>query len=189
METEKGVKLINGEAFAPATPGKIKIHLGCGRHKLDGYINMDAMPTNGVDPDMFYVLAADNPLPFEDGSASEILAVHLFEHFTKLQALALLKDWLRVLRGKGRLILEMPDLKKCCENFARDPTNHSLGMAGLYGDQDSGIDFYTHKFGWYPASLEKALYETGFRKIEFKTPQWHGKKRYNRDLRVEAVSP
>jgi predicted SAM-dependent methyltransferase len=166
----------------------MKIHLGCGRHKLEGYVNVDAGPTNDVNPDMVFVLGS-GPLPFKTGSAKEILAVHLFEHFYKWDAMRLLVDWKRILQGGGLLILEMPDLMKCCKNFVQDPNQHTLGMAGLYGDQVSENDFMTHKFGWYPESLQHALQEVGFVDIKFTTPQWHGKKKFVRDMRVEAVSP
>ncbi len=55
----------------------LKLNLGCGRRKLDGYVNIDKSPVFA--PDVVLDLEA-LPWPFETGSVSEILAIHVLEH-------------------------------------------------------------------------------------------------------------
>ena len=54
----------------------MKLNLGCGHDKLEGYINCDISPM--VKPDM--LLDLENKLPFDDNSVDEILTSHVLEH-------------------------------------------------------------------------------------------------------------
>ena len=55
----------------------IKLNLGCGHKKLDGWVNVDSVaachPDQVVDLEKF-------PWPWEDSSASHILMSHVLEH-------------------------------------------------------------------------------------------------------------
>lgn len=56
-----------------------KLHLGCGRNILPGFLNLDVAPLPGVD--IVHDLSnASVPIPLPDDSVTEILASHLLEH-------------------------------------------------------------------------------------------------------------
>jgi SAM-dependent methyltransferase len=57
-----------------------RLHLGCGRSILPGWVNVDAVA--GPDVDVVHDLdaCADRPLPFDDDSVDELLGSHLLEH-------------------------------------------------------------------------------------------------------------
>jgi hypothetical protein len=56
----------------------MKLHLGCGHDKKEGYINCDI--SREVTPDM--VVDLEKKLQFKDNSVNEIVANHVFEHIS-----------------------------------------------------------------------------------------------------------
>src|SRR3954465_10914899 len=119
----------------------MKLNMGCGQRVLPDYTNVDIQiwphnPTTCGDPDIICDLRS---VPLPDGCASEVMAIHVFEHFFLWEAPAVLTEWHRLLRPEGKLVLEMPDLIKCCTNIingiglvdtgGKNP--HALGMWGL----------------------------------------------------------
>ncbi|MGY1423744.1 class I SAM-dependent methyltransferase [Bacillus cereus] len=60
-----------------------KIHLGCGKTILEGWINIDITPLEGVDVVADLNQCGTKPLPFESDSIDEFLASHLLEHIQK----------------------------------------------------------------------------------------------------------
>jgi SAM-dependent methyltransferase len=78
----------------------MKLHIGCDPKKLPGWINVD--PSADVGPDK---VGSWESLPFEDGSADEILAEHVLEHTSDVAKA--LKETHHVLKigGKARIIV------------------------------------------------------------------------------------
>lgn len=168
--------------------GQIKLNIGCGGRKLPGYLGVDAVAERTAAD----IVARADAIDMPDGSVSEIIAIHLFEHFYRFECDAVVKEWKRLLGKGGRLILELPDLKKCCENIlsgrhvqGKDPDQ--LGMWGLFGDPRGGDPFMAHRWGWTPESLTAFLKEHGFIKIKQAPTQFHPAGRAHRDMRIEAV--
>lgn len=56
----------------------IKLHLGCGNDRKEGYLNCDLSPE--VKPDK--IINLEKKLPFKDNSVDEILIYHTLEHIT-----------------------------------------------------------------------------------------------------------
>ena len=86
----------------------MKLHLGCGTKKLEGWINIDSVGT--CQPDLLYDIS--QPLPYGDLTADEILAEDLLEHFDKYLRFVVFYEWARVLKIGGRMTLQVPDFKK-----------------------------------------------------------------------------
>jgi predicted SAM-dependent methyltransferase len=179
------------------TEGKIKLNLGCGHRLMDGYINID-MPNNYIDklknkydkPDF----EADiTNLPYEDNYADEIIAIHVIEHFYYWEVEDVLKEWLRVLKPGGLLVLELPDLLKILYHFNKalsDLEKVKLPLAktlwALYGNDKYKDPNMVHKWAWFDVSLKDTLKKVGFIQTETKEPKYHFKAR---DMRIEAIKP
>lgn len=168
----------------------IKINAGSGRKNFHGYVNVDVQATPGYPaPD---VLADLRKIPLDSGCASELVAIHVFEHFYRWECDDLLDEWRRLLAPSGRLILEMPDVVKCAHNlinsFKGREKNHpdQLSYWGLYGDPRYNDPFMCHRWGWTFATLKPLLEEHGFGEIEEKETLFHSNGRGIRDFRVEA---
>ena len=109
----------------------LKLHLGCGPKLLAGYVNIDAFG----EPDLKHDFT--QPLPFADETVDEVLALHVFEHFYRYDAQRILKDWVRVLKPGGLMVLEMPCLDKIVwllASSAGEKVNQRYTLMGLYGD-------------------------------------------------------
>src|SRR5208283_2288415 len=133
----------------------MKLNLGCGDQKLEGYINCDL---HQEDADMKFDASK---LPFDDNSVDEIAAYHLIEHFNFRQAFDVLREWRRVLKPGGKIILETPDFYNSCKIFveSNDQTkvllyNHFFAWAWLPGQ--------IHYFLYTEQQLAGTLRECGF---------------------------
>jgi len=171
----------------------MKLNVGCGRHVLDGWTNIDIQPSrhSKVPPNILCDLRS---IPLADSCAREVMAIHVFEHFYLWEIPAVITEWKRLLRPRGILILEMPNLVKCCHNIihgigleggGKNP--HAMGLWGLYGDPRDEDPYMHHKWGWSPSTLTTLLTSYGFGKIRETVTQWHRGGRDNRDMRIEAV--
>lgn len=74
----------------------MKIDIGCGKNKRDGFVGVDNDPNCGAD-----VVASALDLPFEDDSAEEVHSSHLVEHFTPEEAKIFFDEIYRVLKIGG----------------------------------------------------------------------------------------
>lgn len=157
----------------------LRLHLGCGKKRLEGYVNID-----GFEPSADLVTDV-RKLPYPDGSVDEILAIHLFEHFEYWETTEILKDWFRVLKPTGKLIMEMPSFDKV-RVLIKHNTSQSVNLAylGLYGAWSDRRPEMTHKWCWIPKKLGEVMAKAGFSEVKIKEPQTHVK---CRDFRIEGT--
>jgi len=91
--------------------GAVKLDLGCGYVKPDGFIGLDdltgagaQLPTEDRAPDMFLDLNSD-PLPFDVDSCSEVRSSHFLEHSNLDHVF---DQVFRVLRPGGTFLFVVP---------------------------------------------------------------------------------
>ncbi|MBI1369152.1 MAG: methyltransferase domain-containing protein [Planctomycetes bacterium] len=179
-----------GFAERGAPDDAVKLHLGCGPDKRDGWVNIDA--NAAFNPDV--VATADDLSHFADASVDAIEACHLFEHLTLDEARAALVEWRRVLKVGGQLMLELPNMQACAAMIGKhaDPRGYDMGTIGLFGyPPDIARDgvWQVHKWGWTPATLEAELRAAGFDRVvsESVTQTWRHAAKLNRDMRLVAT--
>jgi SAM-dependent methyltransferase len=169
----------------------IKLNLGCGDKILTDYINVDvAQERSGKQPDV--ICDVRNLNKFSNDYADEILAVHVIEHFWRWEVVSILKEWVRVLKPNGKLILECPNLKSACEQFLKDPDLYSgPGQEGqrtmwvFYGDPSWTDPLMVHRWGYTPISLAKVMHEAGLRELKQEPALF--KLREPRDMRITGI--
>lgn len=105
--------------------GALRVNLGCGNRYLDGWCNVD-LYAERVDTrqDM-------RTVEFLPGSVAEVLCVHAIEHLTRIDGANLLGRMLRWCAPGGRVVIETPDLSKCCDLL--ESANWPQRVAGLKG--------------------------------------------------------
>lgn len=85
----------------------IKLNLGCQIHYIEGWVNQDIV---GDDPNMKVDLVCDaNKLPYENDTVDFIYAGHLVEHYYPDTLGDAIKEWHRVLKPGGTLVIVTPD--------------------------------------------------------------------------------
>jgi SAM-dependent methyltransferase len=98
----------------------MKLNLGCGHNKLDGFVNVDAAPQCA--PDQVVDLETF-PWPWADNSAEVIVLNHVLEHLgaTPKVFLEVMKELYRVCAPGGRVQIAVPHPRS--DNFLGDPTH------------------------------------------------------------------
>jgi predicted SAM-dependent methyltransferase len=92
-----------------------KLHLGCGKRKVIGFLNADIM---GSDFDMDFGVGV---LPLPSDHFEAIVSQEVIEHLELTEELIpLLRELKRILRVGGELWLSCPDMEKVCANYMKD---------------------------------------------------------------------
>jgi len=90
-------EIIKGEA--------LKLDLGCGNAKPEGYVGLDKEPSPQVD----VVHDLEQGIPYPDNSADEIRANHVLEHLSDKERI--MAEIHRVLKPGGKFVFEVPSTK------------------------------------------------------------------------------
>ena len=170
----------------------IKLHLGCGGMKWRDFVNVDLNPAkegetdssrNGCVADVF---ADMRDLGLPNDSVSEIFTSHTIDHFTRWAAIDMFKDWYRMLKPSGFVIMEAADFRRCVLwLFHPIARKRQLARTQFYGNQWDRIDYETHRYLWSSRELRGELLKLGFRNvvISHKTETHHP----GRDMRITAT--
>jgi predicted SAM-dependent methyltransferase len=96
----------------------LRLNLGCGMNRLDGYLNVD----RHGEPDLRHDLEV-TPWPWPDDSASEILLKHVLEHLGRdpIVYLEIMKELYRVCEDGAAIRIIVPHHRH--DNFFNDPTH------------------------------------------------------------------
>lgn len=161
----------------------MKIELGCGMKKHDGYIGVDIAENADVRHDLRL------PLPFDDNFVDEILVIHVIESFYRWQFPKVLADWYRVLKSGGKISIEFTDLEYSCNmylgHFGIDHIQH--GRWGLHGNQDVEVDpIVLHHYVYERNELIALVKKAGFIMIEIHSQVEH---KESRDFTLKASKP
>ena len=180
-------------ALGDAGERPMRLNLGCGDKILPGYVNVDVVESRaGMKPDVICDL--HDLAPFADASAEEVLAVHVVEHFWRWEIRDVLREWVRVLKPGGRMVIECPNLQSACETFLQDPAQFAREdkegqrtMWVFYGDPKWKDPLMVHRWGYTPASLAALLADVGLAAVRQEPAQF--KLREPRDMRVVGTKP
>ena len=167
----------------PATPQRF-LHIGCGpkrKHQTTRGFNTDAWTElrfdidPAVQPDVIGTMTDMSALG--DESVDAIFSSHNIEHLYPHEVGLALREFLRVLKPAGFLVLTCPDLKSVCALVADDklteaaytsPAGPIAPLDILYGHRPQmarGNLFMAHRCGFTQKVLDATLRTGGFQSV------------------------
>ena len=166
--------------LAERPAGSVRLHLGCGGQKWRDFVNVDLYPYDSQPADrsregcVADVFADMRSLGLSDASVDEIFTSHTLEHFVRWEAIDMLRDWHRMLKSGGSLIIETPSFWRCVLwLFHPRRTRRRVAMNQFYGNQLDRLDFETHRYVWTVRELQQVLAaDVGFRHVEVSHDTW-----------------
>lgn len=154
-----------------------KLHIGCGKGTLAGWVNIDVYPA----PLSMNILWG---LPFADGSVRYIFVSHLLEHlFFPRDVKPFLAELRRVLAPGGIVRIVVPDVEQCIEAYANNdqsffgnrretwtwwpenPTRLEDFLAYAGAGAEPAYLFESHKYGYDFETLSRVLGDAGLDQI------------------------
>jgi len=153
-----------------------RLNLGSGRHYWPNALNVDY-------DDRADLVGSVTKLSLPDDKVDEIYAIHLFEHIHRLEALDALKEWHRILKVGGKLVLELPCLDKICAMIVAGEEKPGLTLFGIFGDVREKSPYMLHRWCYSAKELAALMQEAGFT-VEISDPVFHI---VQRDMRVTGV--
>lgn len=156
-------------------PG-IHLNIGCGARVWDGFTNID-FPGNwsGRKPD---IEADIRSIPLPDDHADSAYAIHVLEHFYRYETDDVLKEWIRVLKPGGKLVIEVPCLDRVIHHFNlamknKEPINYQRTMWRLYGDPIYKVPEMVHRWCFSTNELIAVMRDLGLRDVRAMEPEFH----------------
>jgi len=155
----------------------VKLHLGCGQQYLEGYTNIDfPLSSHSVQQTSVADIHADIlSLHYPANTVEEVRLHHVFEHFTRPVACALLASWSSWLTYGGKIHIEVPDFQMTARAMLRplaSTKRQSVAERHIFGSHEAG--WAVHCEGYTPKSLTRCVNEYGFRLLSIKKNRWRG---------------
>ena len=161
---------------APKVEPGIHLNIGCGDKYWDGFVNIDFKDNwCKIKPD----IACDiRKIDLPDDYADSAYAIHVIEHFHRWEAESVLREWIRVLKPGGKMILELPCLDKIiglANHYIglRKPLDPRMVMFALYGDPIYENPDMMHKWSYTRHEFTKLMMDAGFSQVEYQEPRYH----------------
>jgi hypothetical protein len=144
----------------------MKLHLGCGDIRLEGWTNIDVRTTSGTD------LVEDiSTLPsFQKGCVDSIYACHVLEHFGlnhQPSAQLVLNRWVELLKPTGEIFISVPNLLallKGIEHYQNEMLQTFDLLKAVYGGQEYPTNI--HYGGFTPQYLMSLMTRSGLGQLQ-----------------------
>ena len=154
-----------------------KLHLGCGEIHLEGYLNIDFPPSSHPvqtlsGADYFQDITT---LTFPKESIQEIRLHHVFEHFSRPVAAALISSWWSWLVVDGILHIEVPDFYKCALIIVNPFSAERAKMKALrhiFGSHEA--PWAHHLEGWTKQIITRLLSLFGYTVLDVRRNSYKG---------------
>jgi predicted SAM-dependent methyltransferase len=139
----------------------LKLLIGS-RERHPGWKTLDAV----AGPEVDYVVDCRDLSRFEPHSFEALYASHVLEHIPYAEVQRTLKEWHRVLKPGGKLMVAVPDMNILSQLFAKPEVKGDdkfLVMQMMFGGQSDAYDF--HHVGFDLEILGVHLFNAGFEDI------------------------
>jgi predicted SAM-dependent methyltransferase len=158
----------------------MKLHLGCGKRFIPGFVHIDAVAFKHVD----YVMPIDELKNIQTNSCDLIYACHVVEHFQRNQIELVLKEWHRVLKPGATIRISVPDFRALSEIYL-ETENIDLVLGPICGRQDHQFNIHYNCFDF--SSMKRLLTVCGF--ISIHLYDWRDTEHANIDDYSQAYIP
>lgn len=140
--------------FVPP-PGPLRLHVGSGKARLEGWVNMDIQALPGVD------VVCDVTKGLGYTGAEAVFAEHFLEHLALADAINFLEECHRVLEPGGWLRMSTPNLEWVwVTHYRLDLDDETKRLAALQINR--AFHGWRHQFLWNRHILGEALASCGF---------------------------
>lgn len=117
----------------------MKLNLGCGLNKLEGYVNIDIDPE--VKPDQ--VVDFRKGLPFDPETVDQIVMFHTIEHIEKIHWRNIFHLVHKVLKLDGVFYVTFPEFEEVAKRWIENHKGQrDFWEATIYGRQLSDSDYH-----------------------------------------------
>jgi predicted SAM-dependent methyltransferase len=139
-----------------------RVHVGCGKSPIEGWLNVDQLALPGVDR----VLDVGQGLPFKD--VAFLYAEHFLEHLSLHEGLAFLRGCRRVLSPAGVLRLSTPNLDWVMQTHYRcgEWASDTEALQDCL-KTNRAFHGWGHQFLYNRQTLALALRTAGFEEVRF----------------------
>ncbi len=158
----------------------MKLHLGCGKRYILGYVHIDVVKYEHID----YLMNIDDLSMFEDNSIDIIYNCHVLEHFHRYKCSKVLSEWYRVLKKGGILRTSVPDFE-ALNNLYSITKDLSLVIGPIFGRQSYLYNIHYNIFD-YPTITDN-MKKVGF--SEVRKYNWKETEHANIDDYSQAYYP
>lgn len=145
-----------------------QLHVGCGKIRLDGWINAD------IDPGAQLIIDIRWPLPFPANYLERIYSEHVLEHVTYDTAVRFLREARRVLAPGGVIRIAMPSLDDLIEGYCQNWQRFDWVQWPEHAFIKTSAQMINIAFRWWGhqhlynrEELARALSEAGFTEFQF----------------------
>ena len=153
-----------------------KLHIGCGKNILPGWLNCDYSPASS----QAVYLDATAPFPFADASFAFVFSEHMIEHVPYAAGQSMLRECLRVLKPGGKIRISTPNLRNItsllCDPATPEKEQYVKTSMGKYLKEHRRYlpgfvvnNFYwdfMHYFIYDPETLPHAFESAGFSSVQ-----------------------
>jgi predicted SAM-dependent methyltransferase len=137
----------------------LKLHIGCGKAYLPGFINVDIF--SSVHADVYADLAS---LPFPRESFDLLYSSHCIEHCQRHTILSTLTHWRDLLKPGGILRLAVPDFAAAMIWYAKTGNLDDV-MGLIFGGQTHPRN--NHFVAFDSTTLKRDLIKVGFKDVRY----------------------
>jgi len=146
----------------------IKLNVGSGPKKVEGYKNLDRNYFEGVD----YICDAWFT-PLDANTVSDIYCRQVLEHFDREETVKVFNEWKRILVNGGKIKVEVPDLLFACKQIQMpgksqwlpQKTNYEHAYSSIFG-WEVGRKNMMHKQGFTNKDIKVLFTINGFVNVE-----------------------
>jgi predicted SAM-dependent methyltransferase len=154
----------------------MKLHLGCGEQYLQGYRNIDLPPDeHTVQRSVADEFARIDALRYPAASVEEVRLHHVFEHFPRPVAIALVASWRSWLRPDGLLHIEVPDFARTAWAALSPWSSRQrrlVAIRHLFGSHEAA--WAVHWEGWSRETLSAVYRLCGLTPERVERGHWRG---------------